>query len=106
MPIYEYRCHKCGSVFELLQKFSDPPIQKHEECGGDVERLISRSGFQLKGGGWYVTDYAKGSGGSGEKSASSDAKPGSAPAESKTASESKSSESKTSESKPTDTKPA
>ena len=61
MPIYEYRCEKCGKVFETLQKFSDPPIRVHEECGGAVEKLISHSAFQLKGSGWYVTDYAKGS---------------------------------------------
>ena len=61
MPIYEYRCEKCGKVFEALQRFSDDPIKVHEECGGEVEKLISQSAFQLKGSGWYVTDYAKGS---------------------------------------------
>ncbi|HVO98300.1 MAG TPA: zinc ribbon domain-containing protein [Bryobacteraceae bacterium] len=61
MPIYEYRCEKCGKTFELLQRFSDDPIKVHEGCGGAVERLISQSAFQLKGSGWYVTDYAKGS---------------------------------------------
>jgi putative FmdB family regulatory protein len=60
MPIYEYRCSKCQNVFEVLQKFSDSPLRKHEKCGGRVERLISASGFHLKGGGWYVTDYGKG----------------------------------------------
>ncbi len=61
MPIYEYRCEKCGKTFEQLQRFSDDPVKVHEGCGGAVERLISQSAFQLKGSGWYVTDYAKGS---------------------------------------------
>jgi putative FmdB family regulatory protein len=61
MPIYEYRCEKCGKVFEVLQRFSDDPVKIHEACGGEVEKLISQSAFQLKGSGWYQTDYAKGS---------------------------------------------
>jgi putative FmdB family regulatory protein len=61
MPIYEYRCEKCGKVFEVLQRFSDTPLTVHEACGGEVEKLISHSAFQLKGSGWYQTDYAKGS---------------------------------------------
>jgi len=58
MPLYEYRCKKCGSVFEILQKVSAPPLKVHEKCGGEVERLISPPAFQFKGSGWYVTDYA------------------------------------------------
>lgn len=61
MPLYEYRCAKCGKVFEVLQRFSDAPVEVHETCGGKVERLISASAFQLKGSGWYATDYAKSS---------------------------------------------
>jgi putative FmdB family regulatory protein len=61
MPIYEYRCEKCGKVFEMLQRFSDAPVKIHEDCGGEVEKLISHSAFQLKGSGWYQTDYAKSS---------------------------------------------
>ena len=61
MPIYEYRCEKCGKIFEVLQRFSDEPVKIHEECGGQVEKLISQSAFQLKGSGWYATDYAKAS---------------------------------------------
>jgi putative FmdB family regulatory protein len=60
MPIYEYRCQSCGKKFEVLQKFSDPPVTVHEECGGNVEKLISTSALQFKGSGWYVNDYAKG----------------------------------------------
>ena len=56
MPIYEYQCHTCGEVMEKLQKFSDDPLRTCG-CGGKLEKLISRSSFQLKGSGWYVTDY-------------------------------------------------
>jgi putative FmdB family regulatory protein len=59
MPIYEYACSKCDEVIEKIQKFSDPLLKKHEECGGTLTKLISQSSFQLKGSGWYVTDYAR-----------------------------------------------
>lgn len=59
MPIYEYKCLKCLNDFEAMQKFSDSPVKKCPSCGGGVKRLISRSSFQLKGSGWYLTDYAK-----------------------------------------------
>ena len=60
MPLYEYQCKKCGKVFEVMQKFSDAPLTNHEDCGGEVEKLLSAPAFHLKGSGWYVTDYAKG----------------------------------------------
>ncbi len=63
MPIYEYKCNSCGKKFEKIEKFSDSPLQIHEECGGPVERLISAPSFQFKGTGWYVTDYGKSNGG-------------------------------------------
>jgi len=59
VPIYEYKCLKCRNEFEAMQKFSDSPLKKCPSCGGGVKRLISRSSFQLKGSGWYLTDYAK-----------------------------------------------
>src|SRR5437763_4122827 len=59
MPIYEYECGKCGKKFEIIQKMSDKPLKKHEGCGGALQKLISASGFQFKGTGWYVTDYAR-----------------------------------------------
>src|SRR5256885_14893940 len=62
MPIYEYACKKCGKTIEVLQKYSDPVLKKHQGCGGALTKLISASGFQFKGTGWYVTDYAKKSG--------------------------------------------
>lgn len=102
MPIYEYRCEKCGKVFEVLQRFSDEPLKTHEACGGVVEKLISQSAFQLKGSGWYVTDYAKGS--STAQAPKSDSKPDSGSSESKSESSESKSESK-SETK-TESKPA
>lgn len=59
MPIYEYRCEKCDSHFEVIQKFSDKPLKYCSNCKGRLTKLISQTSFQLKGSGWYVTDYAK-----------------------------------------------
>ena len=61
MPLYEYRCDRCGELFEVIQKFSDPPLSVHDKCGGTVHRLLSAPALQFKGSGWYVTDYAKSS---------------------------------------------
>lgn len=58
MPIYEYKCNKCGHINEVWQKFSDLPLHECEVCGGPVKRIISHNTFHLKGTGWYVTDYA------------------------------------------------
>jgi putative FmdB family regulatory protein len=60
MPLYDYRCEKCGEVFEVRQSFSDPILTVHEGCGGEVKRLISAPALQFKGTGWYVTDYGRG----------------------------------------------
>src|SRR5436305_11272641 len=73
MPLYDYRCHKCGETFEVRQKFADELLKIHESCGGELERLISAPALQFKGTGWYVTDYGRGgklpsSGASGESS--------------------------------------
>jgi len=62
MPLYEYKCQSCGEKFEVIQKFSDAPLETHEKCGGPVERLISPSALQFKGSGWYVNDYGSGNG--------------------------------------------
>jgi putative FmdB family regulatory protein len=59
MPIYEYLCGKCAQVSEVLQKFSDPPLSKCPLCGGKVKKLMSHNSFQLKGSGWYATDYGR-----------------------------------------------
>jgi len=61
VPIYEYKCTKCGEVFEAFQKITDEPLTRCKFCQAKVEKLISQSSFQLKGSGWYLTDYARGS---------------------------------------------
>jgi putative FmdB family regulatory protein len=80
MPIYEYRCTKCESEFEYMQRMSDAPRTTCESCGATLERLISRSSFALKGAGWYKDLYSSakssaksdgGGGASGESKASS-----------------------------------
>jgi putative regulatory protein, FmdB family len=61
MPIYEYKCKKCGEHSEYIQKFSDSPMTDCKKCGttGALEKLMSLGSFHLKGSGWYLTDYAK-----------------------------------------------
>ena len=89
MPLYDYRCRKCGEVFEVRQRFSDALLTTHEGCGGEVERLISAPALQFKGTGWYVTDYGRGGSkppaGNGSKTGSEPGKTESKPAESKPA---------------------
>ena len=87
MPIYEYRCSSCGHELEALQKLSEPPLVTCPSCQKEtLVKLISAAGFQLKGTGWYVTDFK----GASSKSSSSGSTSGS---------------STTSESKPVDGKP-
>lgn len=57
MPIYEYKCKKCGKEFEVFQQMSDPVVKACRFCKGPVHKLMSLSSFHLKGTGWYVTDY-------------------------------------------------
>lgn len=57
MPVYEYKCLKCGKQIEVMQKISDDPLSECESCGGELKKLITNTSFVLKGGGWYVTDY-------------------------------------------------
>jgi putative FmdB family regulatory protein len=117
MPIYEYKCPKCG-VFEAMQRITEPSLKKCPTCKSKIERQISRGSFILKGSGWYATDYAKkatgtadsaessstASNGNGSSSGDSSAKASSdsksSSSESKSSSETKtSSDSKGSESK-------
>ena len=58
MPLYEYKCLKCGRLTEKIENVSGPHLKKCPHCGGKVEVLISASAIQFKGSGWYVTDYA------------------------------------------------
>lgn len=62
MPLYEYECEADGRRFEVIQKFSDPPLTTCPDCGGVVRRLLSSPAIQFKGSGWYITDYARKSG--------------------------------------------
>jgi putative FmdB family regulatory protein len=78
MPIYEYKCKKCGSEFEVFQKITDSGPKSCKFCRGPVNRLISLSSFQLQGSGWYVTDYG------GKKPKSSDGKKEDSESETKT----------------------
>lgn len=57
MPIYEYKCRKCGKEFEEFQGITEPEISACRFCRGPVSKLLSLSSFHLKGSGWYVTDY-------------------------------------------------
>ncbi len=72
MPIYEYKCQQCGLHFEKRQSVSDAPLATCEKCHGKLEKQWSLSGFQFKGAGWYVTDYAGKKGEKGEKSPTSE----------------------------------
>lgn len=79
MPLYEYKCEKCGRKMEKIRKFSDPPLTTCESCGGELEQLISSPAIRFKGTGWYITDYANksavpGNGSSGESSSSTEKK--------------------------------
>ena len=58
MPIYEYECQKCGHHLEKMQGMNDKPLTRCPECKGKLEKKWSQTSFQLKGSGWYVTDYA------------------------------------------------
>jgi putative FmdB family regulatory protein len=58
MPIYEYVCEKCGAHLEVMQKITDAPLKRCQKCRGKLEKVVSRTSFQLKGSGWYVTDYS------------------------------------------------
>lgn len=58
MPIYEYQCSKCGE-FEVTQRITEDPLKRCPTCRGKVKKLISNTSFQLKGTGWYVTDYGR-----------------------------------------------
>ena len=85
MPIYAYRCEACGFAKDVLQKMSDAPLTQCPSCGkSEFRKQVTAAGFQLKGSGWYVTDFRGGSGGTAAPSTSgaakSEAKPEPAPA--------------------------
>ncbi|MDQ0141106.1 putative FmdB family regulatory protein [Cupriavidus necator] len=72
MPIYAYRCDACGHGRDVLQKMSDAPLTDCPSCGaaGAFKKQLTAAGFQLKGSGWYVTDFRGGSGGANAPAAS------------------------------------
>jgi len=73
MPLYEYECPQHGR-FEVVRKFSDPPLTKCPTCGKKVEKLLSAPAIQFKGSGWYITDYARKSSGDGKEGGKEGAK--------------------------------
>jgi putative FmdB family regulatory protein len=91
MPIYEYRCASCGFQKEYLQKLSDAPLKDCPECGkASLSKMVTAAGFQLKGSGWYATDFKNGQPAKSKDADKADAKAGDKPAvkeESKPASE-------------------
>jgi putative FmdB family regulatory protein len=93
MPIYEYDCQRCGTI-EVTQRITEKPLGKCPTCRGKVKKLISNTSFQLKGTGWYITDYAR-------KGQNGDSKSGNG---SKSASESKSESSSSKEKSSADSK--
>jgi putative FmdB family regulatory protein len=68
LPLYEYRCQKCGTLIEKIQKFSDKPLTKCGKCGGRLERVLSAPAIKFKGSGWYINDYPRKSSGESSKS--------------------------------------
>jgi putative FmdB family regulatory protein len=101
LPLYEYKCVKCGHRFEKIELLSASEIKKCPKCGGRAERQLAAPAIQFKGSGWYVTDYAgKGSSGA-PKESSGDGASGKSAGEGE-----KSGESKPSESKPSTEKSA
>lgn len=71
MPLYEYQCESCGQRFEVIQKFSDPPVECCRVCRGPVKKLLSSPAIQFKGSGFYITDYARKSGEKGSPASDS-----------------------------------
>lgn len=101
MPIYEYQCQKCG-VIEVTQRITEKPLVKCPTCKSKIKKLISNTSFQLKGTGWYITDYGRKGQTNGESKSESSSKPTStSAAESK--SETKKSETSTSTDKASST---
>ncbi|WP_374620878.1 FmdB family zinc ribbon protein [Pandoraea sp.] len=83
MPIYAYRCETCGFAKDVLQKMSDEPLSQCPECGKDTFRKqVTAAGFQLKGSGWYVTDFRGGTSAPASGAASAAAAPAASSSES------------------------
>jgi len=88
MPIYAYKCASCGHSKDVLQKISDEPLSQCPQCGAaSFQKQVTAAGFQLKGSGWYVTDFRGGSSGAGSEPAGEGKadKPAAAPADASSA---------------------
>jgi putative FmdB family regulatory protein len=111
MPIYAYKCESCGHAKDVLQKLSDAPLTDCPACGASsFRKQVTAAGFQLKGSGWYATDF-RNAGAKPPASGEGDSKGGEAkPAETKTgegaSTDAKPADSKPAESKPVESKPA
>lgn len=95
MPLYEYKCKKCGHRFEKIESMNASTTKKCPKCGSTAERMLAAPAIQFKGTGWYVTDYA----GKSSAKSSGEASEGSSAEGGKKSDDSKSSESKSSETK-------
>jgi putative FmdB family regulatory protein len=85
MPIYEYRCDSCSHELEAMQKFSEAPLTDCPACGKPaLKKLVSAAGFQLKGNGWYATDFKNGGKGGAKSAAKKSEGEGAAPAPAET----------------------
>ena len=97
MPLYEYECEACHTRFEVIQRFSDAPVDTCRSCGkGPVRRLLSSPAIQFKGTGWYITDYSQ----KGKSSATDSSSSAQAKSDGKDTASSSSDSSSSSESKP------
>ena len=104
MPIYEYQCQTCGTI-EVTRRITEKALTKCPTCKSKVKKLISNTSFQLKGTGWYITDYARKGQTNGESKSDSDSKsPASSESKSDGGSKSSSTSESKSESKKTETK--
>ena len=81
MPIYTYECQSCGSSLDRRQSFNDDPLKIHDDCGGNLRRVIYPAGIVFKGSGFYNTDYKNGT--NGKAAESTDSKTDATEAESK-----------------------
>ncbi len=104
MPIYAYRCTSCGHAQDVLQKISDPLLTTCTACGAETfTKQVTAAGFQLKGSGWYVTDFRGGNAGAAAKDGSKGADPAGKPADGTAAA---ASPNKAVDAKPAEAKPA
>ena len=81
MPTYEYACKKCGETLEVFQSFTDKPLKKHADCGGELKKVLHARGIVFKGSGFYATDTRATSSSSSSEGSTSKSKDTAKPAE-------------------------